>query len=383
MPVSTGSDTRLYNPRSESNLGYTKDPEDYPHGIGDPEAMEAYKDKRMAEKDAEVDSTDLPHLMFEVPKPPPEMPEMPGMPMPEDEPVMDDENENAVGAEVSQMTGMPDMGNLSIGAATGTKPGAGGQLVNMSEPMDSAWSSLMKGRLDKVRGAEDKRWKQPQYKIQPGGADITTGTSRRAKLYSRHLQPTKHRGIDRAPLSVHRTHLGVATKQPLKLFPQKYGQQMGSMQRRKLMGNIPQSPAGHAMGPETTYSPRTPKVASSEGLKIRAPTGPKLMGQSLAKSEDLEELKKELESINKKMDYMHFAQMRRLLRRIKDSMENRERRLKAAVSGGPGENRESGHREGTDGTTKPEGGTENLEDDPKNWGAPSLLFAAKGSGRVG
>ena len=137
------------------------------------------------------------------------------------------------------------------------------------------------------------------------------------------------------------------------------------------------------MGPETTYSPRTPKVASSEGLKIRAPTGPKLMGQSLAKSEDLEELKKELDSINKKMDYMHFAQMRRLLRRIKDSMENRERRLKAAVSAGPGENRESGHREGTDGTTNPEGGTENLEDDPKNWGAPSLLFAAKGSGRVG
>jgi hypothetical protein len=622
MPI-TGSDTRMYAPRSESNLGYTKDPEDNPHGIGDPEVMEQERDKREKQKEGEQQTSDLPHLQIEVPQQNPE-PQMPPAPeMPEDEPVMDDDNENARGAEVSQMTGMPDVGNLSIGAATGTKPGAGGQLVNMgepmddawstllkeeeedmnendrglmaaathvmdsglspdelhpsalevlmraaqrfeglvpedyfsetvdawdekeghpdwqglesfdpleewagpsdsegkrvdpvleaearldpdpakptwneetgftmSEPMDGAWSSLMKAPIDPMllarakagdpeaiqtvhsllrepavhtpgigsgydpenqslgqrdrfaephsgeyadrmsddlstyhstddvenqmyfgdyrhdplkslsplddawsslmksrlsaapRGRAQSPWSQPQYKIQPGGADITTANTRRAKLYSRHLQPQKHRGIDRAPLSVHRTHLGISTKQPLKLFPQKYGQQMGSMARRKWQGNIPSVASGHAMGPETTYSPKPPKVSASGGLAIRSPTGPKMMGQTMGgprpmmKSEDIAAIKDDLSAIQKKMNYMHFAQMRRLMRQIKDTLANKERRLKS-------EEIYDGHRDGE--TTEPQGATENLnaEDDPKNWGAPSRMFAAKGSGRVG
>ena len=52
MPVSTGSDTRMYSPRSESNLGYANDAEDNPHGVGDPETMEQLRDKRMAEAES-------------------------------------------------------------------------------------------------------------------------------------------------------------------------------------------------------------------------------------------------------------------------------------------------------------------------------------------
>ena len=468
MPQTTGSDTRIYNPRSESMLGYSKD-EDYRHGIGDPKAMEEYRDKKQAEKEAEPNSDDLPHLQIEVPKPAPEMPPM----MPEEEeeePMMDDQfNE---GQQFGAMTGMPDMGNLSIGNATGTMPQPGGtlmtgepmedawsslmkedgrqlrnnapihpmpfiegdndevdpvddyflnpELVNeqlpdhinpnhpmyidprhkhkqygtspdmqfspdfqqkyASEPMGDAWSTLMKGRLDNVKGAKDQSWKQPQYETQPGGADITTANTRRAKLQSRYVQPSKKRGLDRAPLSVHRSHLGIATKQPLRLFPQKYGQQMGSMARRKLMGNIPTTPAGHAMGPETTYSPKTPKVASGAGLPLKEPRAPMMRGQALAKAE-LKLIKQDLEELKKKQDYMHFTQIRRLLRQLKDAAERQERRLKA--SAGPGEVKESGHREGQDSTTRPEGATEDMENDPKNWGAPSTIFAARGSGRVG
>tara|TARA_R110002051_G_scaffold324611_2_gene422685 strand:+ start:4806 stop:5990 length:1185 start_codon:yes stop_codon:yes gene_type:complete len=393
MPVSTGSDTRMYAPRSESNLGYTKDPEDNPHGIGDPETMEQERDKRMAEKEAHRTVTDLPHLQLDVPNdnptPPPPPPPPPGM-AEEEEPAMDDDNENARGAEVSQLTGMPDTGNLSIGAATGTKPGAGGQLVNMSEPMDDAWSSLLKARknLKNMGTSSVTPWKQPQYKIQPGGADISTATSRRSKLHSRHLQPHKHRGLDRAPLSVHRSHLGIATKQPLRLFPQKYGQQMGSMSRRKWQGNIPSAhPSGHAMGPETTYSPKAPKIAASAGLNIRSPTGPKLQGQNMGikntmKSEDIAGIKEDLTLLRKEMSYMHFAQMRRLMRKIKEAMADKERRLKAAVSSGPGEKGKAGHMEGQDKTTRPTGATEDLKNIPESWGAPSTLFAAPGSGRV-
>jgi len=744
MPVSTGSDTRMYSPRSESNLGYANDAEDNPHGVGDPETMEQLRDKRMAEAESKQTVHDLPHLRIDVPNPEPEMPPVPDMP---EEPMMDDDNENARGAEVSQMTGMPDMGNLSIGNATGTMPQPGGMLatgepmdiawrllknedelarydedsdqydeeadmammqqwaedtkqllptlsmddvideegylkkptnspyppghwthkygdwdaalmeadeerydllrpykdeaqrrrkaiyeaearekaereekermqqvqekiradkmramapqiteitrrfqdafkeqgkwldvsdkpiprsainsvleeergharidefpqawkhalarieefqgvdedIETGEPMDNAWSSLLKAGIDvlsegtsqpsyrhgytsgsnaqiqplpyfmnphnayqyvhapleaasineaienigempegkevdpvatstymmlnripekgkpdqydadfKGQWTPDKRpfvryprfdseakvkptvylrdkpvqtgepmdiamrllkarnlrsmgrsksraWKQPQYKIQPGGSDISTATSRRSKLYSRHLQPHKHRGIDRAPLSVHRTHLGIATKQPLRLFPRDYGQQTGSMQRRKWQGNIPAGhPSGHAMGPEVTYNPKAPKAASSEGRKIRAPGTPRLRGQTMGikntlKSEDIAGIKKDLSLIEKKMSYMHFAQMRRLMRKVKEALADKERRLKGRVSSGPGKQRESGHMEGQDKTTRPTGATDSL-DIPESWGAPSTMFAARGSGRVG
>ena len=38
----TGSDTRMYSPRSESNLGWSKDEDESKYGYGDPEEMENY-----------------------------------------------------------------------------------------------------------------------------------------------------------------------------------------------------------------------------------------------------------------------------------------------------------------------------------------------------
>jgi len=371
----TGSDTRMYSPRSESNLGWSKD-EDYRHGYGDPEQMEIARDEKQAEQEQTTITDDLPHLQISIPKPePPMMPPM--MPMEEEEEGMTPSVENPMGADLSAMTGMPDTGNLSIGNAIGTMPQPGGMLAT-GEPMSDAWSSLMKARLDKVKGAKDKSWKQPQYETQPGGSDITTGTSRRAKLQSRFLQPHKKRGIDQAPLSVHRTHLGVETKQPLRMFPEKYGHQMATQARRKLMGNIPQVPAGHGVGAERSYSPKAPKSAPSGGLPLTEPRTPMERGKSFAKS-----VREDVEEVKKKMDYLHFAQIRRLLRRLKDATERQERRLKSKDQSGPGNNREAGHREAQNSTTRPEGATEDMENDPKSWGAPSTMFAARGSGRVG
>jgi|TARA_B100000085_G_scaffold278250_1_gene299770 hypothetical protein len=425
----------MYSPRSESNLGWSKD-EDYRHGYGDPEQMEIARDKKQAEQEQTTITDDLPHLQISIPKPePPMMPPM--MPMEEEEEGMTPSVENPMGADLSAMTGMPDTGNLSIGNAIGTMPQPGGMLatgepmdsawssllkiepvgtkyscgrcystydtveeakeccmfadslrqerehlesmgIETGEPMKGAWSSLMKARLDKVKGAKDKSWKQPQYETQPGGSDITTGTSRRAKLQSRFLQPHKKRGIDQAPLSVHRTHLGVETKQPLRMFPEKYGHQMATQARRKLMGNIPQVPAGHGVGAERSYSPKAPKSAPSGGLPLTEPRTPMERGKSFAKS-----VREDVEEVKKKMDYLHFAQIRRLLRRLKDATERQERRLKSKDQSGPGNNREAGHREAQNSTTRPEGATEDMENDPKSWGAPSTMFAARGSGRVG
>lgn len=520
MPMNTGSDTRMYNPRSESSLGYTKDDDDYPYGYGNPEAMEVYRDQKQAEKDKPTLTDELPHLQISIPEPSPQMPPM--MPEEEEEPPMMDDQFNQ-GQQFGAMTGMPDMGNLSLGAATGTMPAPGGMLAtgqpmdlswrllkggmkniltsvmeigafatiqnlvndgmsldnaerlvsqavdiinnnpqdysynpnvrnfkesaglppmkegespenyfkkitypdptlpdsppsdpsqfigpsihgrvdketgeliptpfdeawqqkNASEPMEDAWSSLMKSKLDQMGSSKDKTWQQPQYETAAGGSQQETATPRRAKLQSRHISPAKKRGLDQAPLSVHRTHLGISTKQPLRMFPQKYQHQMSTQARRKLMGNIPQSPAGHGLGAEVSYNPRSPQVSSSQGLPLTEPQTIREMGQAFGKSNDIHLLKKDIEELRKKADYMQFTQMRRLLEQLKDLTERRQRQMKAANQGGHGNNREAGHREGQDSTTRPEGGTEDLENDPKNWGAPSLLFAAKGSGRVG
>ena len=377
MPA-TGSDTRMYAPRSESNLGYSKDDDDYGHGTGDPEHMEQVRDKKLAEKEKTSVTEDLPHLQLSVPKPEPPM----GSPMMDEEeeepPMMDDQfNE---GQQFGAMTGMPDMGNLSIGNATGTMPAPGGMLAT-GEPMNDAWSSLMKSKLDDMGSAKDKSWRQPQFEIQPGGAEAKTANPRRAKRVSRNISPAKKRGLDRSPLSVHRTHLGVETKQPLKLFPQKYGQQQATQSRRKLMGNVPQIPSSHGIGAETDYNPRTPSIAGGGGAGMKMPKEPRMRGQSFAKSIEL--IKSDMEEVRKKMNYMQFTQMRRLMRELKDALERKDRSKKGAVSSGPGEKGKAGHREAQNSTTRPEGATEDLENDPKNWGAPSTLFAAPGSGRVG
>jgi hypothetical protein len=458
MPQMTGSDTRMYSPKSESNLGYTNDDDNYRYGIGDPEHMEEVRDKKMAEQDKASEMSELPHLQLSVPKPTPEMPPLPGlMEEEEEEPMMDDQfNE---GQQFGAMTGMPDMGNLSIGNATGTMPAPGGMLATgepmenawstlmkedegddekpdpktfikpkkiprpffdsekdvtpirrrlaaeptaetsesdlraerilptaygnpdyftTGEPMDDAWSSLIKSRLDKIKGKEQKPFTREQFEISPGGADITTANTRRAKRTSRQVSPMKNRGLDLSPHSVDYSHLGIATKQPLRLFPRDYDQQLGTQQKRQLLAGVPQAQTGHALGPESKYNPKTHKLSSPKGRPIKEPGEPKLRGQSLAKSAAA--LKEDIDDLRKKVDYMKFNQIRRLLSQLKDSVERQERRLKA--SSGPGEKGEAGHMEGQDKTTKPTGGTSTIEL-ADSWGAPSTLFAAPGSGRVG
>jgi len=383
MPA-TGSDTRMYAPRSESNLGYSKDDDDYGHGVGDPEHMEQVRDNKLAEKEKTSVTEDLPHLQLSVPKPEPPM--MPPMPEEEEEPPMMDDQFNE-GQQFGAQTGMPDMGNLSIGNATGTMPAPGGMLTT-GEPMNDAWSSLMKSKLDDMGSAKDKTWRQPQFEIQPGGAEAKTANPRRAKRVSRNISPAKKRGLDRSPLSVHRTHLGVETKQPLRLFPQKYGQQQATQSRRKLMGNVPQIPSSHGIGAETDYNPKTPSIAGGGGAGMKMPKEPRMQGQSFAKSIEL--IKSDMEEVRKKMNYMQFTQMRRLMRDLKDALESKDRSKKGAVSSGPGEKGKAGHMEAQNKTTRPTGATEDISNDevldtalPEAWGAPSTLFAGPGSGRVG
>ena len=437
--MGTGSDTRMYGPRSESTHMYTGADEDYRHGIGDPKAMEEYRDKLMREKEAIKNVNDLPHLKVEVdaPPPPPPQPMAPPMSPDADQPVMDDSNENAVGAEVSQMTGMPDMGNLSVGNATGTMPAPGGTLMT-GEPMDNAWSSLLKDRAsmsptvysnpvetsnplqsgcDNCRGKilsepclycnspasplagtshdnavatgepmelawrllkkDGEPWAQPQYESEMREKEKLS--TKHGKMSESSLPHAREHGLDRSPLSVHYGHRGKGRLRPLTLEPEKYAQYQGQRQLRSLMGGIsmPKTIMGRSpSGERDMHIPSEP--APPKQLAIQAPKVPHDVKPPKIKDMTIKSMREDISDIKKKMNYMEFNQLRRLLRRLKGKVDDREQALKAHAA--PGENNEMGHRDG--GTTAPHGPTENIEQEEFLGERTGRIFAAPGSGRT-
>ncbi len=453
--MSTGSDTRMYAPRSESNNMYganSEDDDSYRHGIGDPESMERRRDKLEADKENAKKVKDLPHLRLETVEPKPDLP--PGM---EDmEESLEMSNQFEEGQQFAAMTGMPGQGGPDVSQSVGAQVNQpfGQQTIATSEPMADAWSSLLK---------EHKPWTQPQMETTPyGRSKADKITEMRSKIVGTKLgHPSEKGGLNEAPLALHRGHR--QTTQPISLFPEKYQQSLGRHASRRLMGGI-EMPKG--MQPRPTRAerpksagkptpPRIPKEPSEPSMKLAStefllkkkdidltlPRGKEMVlkaedkdydrgllvtllknggydmaywydkhepypievlvdGKSIKKdakkvtmkfhpelkkkgSKDTEEVRKTLEGVRKKMDYMRFNQLRRLLRRLKNKVD--DRRLKMADPGGIGE---AGPGDGTMGTN-PQGATESIQADEAQHGSRSdgaggsgKTFGRKGSGRV-
>lgn len=399
--MGTGSDTRMYNPRSDSARSYTgDDEEDYRYSNPDPEELEQRRDKRQKEKEAEK-SKDLPHIKVEVDEPDMGMGASPMSPEPqmEGEPEMPDENE--VGAEVSQLTGMPGSMGAQLDTATGARTGTGSAmggyrpLLATGEPMQNAWSSLMK-RERKPFQSQTSDFEGP-----PGGRQPHTATPRRSKNISRVLSRYGSGGgldeLGDEHLAVGRSHLGVSRIHPMaQSDPAEYARFQGQQQSRKIRGNValPFSPSGtfgqrgQRAGPTGAGNIRGLAGQAGRKSKITDVQQPTMRGEprisgSMFKSE-LEDLRDLLTKGAKSAEnYLHFSQIRSMLRRIKDAVERNERRLKAAPrSTLHPKHGDGGHRDG--GTTEPTGGTKSMnpEDDTKNWGAPSTILVGRGSGRV-
>jgi hypothetical protein len=265
--------------------------------------------------------------------------------------------------------------------------------------MDNAWSELMKREKNPWTPQTDK------FKPSPGGRQIHTATPRREKLISRVLSGySSGEGLDEAPQSVERTHQQRSTIHPMaQSEPAKYRAFQGQQQARKLRGDVPMPYAtGAAKGTQGQRSTEAGAIRGTPGLAgqkhgfgamhmPQVTTGPHVKTPSMSMATVKSEVK-ELGDVIKKMNlqqllsqnkspanYLHFSQIRSMLRRMKDLMESNEKRLKSKASFHP-KHGEGGHRDG--GTTRPEGGTEDLENDPKNWGAPSTILVGRGSGRV-
>jgi len=367
--MSTGSDTRMYNPKSESSHMYTansEDEESYRHGVGDPESNERRKDKLQAEKENAQKVKDLPHLRLETVEPKPDLP--PGM---EDmEESLEMSNQFEEGQQFAAMTGMPGQGGPDVSQSVGAQvnqPFGQQTIANIAtgEPMADAWSSLLK---------EKKPWTQPQMETTPfGRSKVDKISEMRAKRVASALgHPTEKGGIE-APFSLHRGHR--QTTPPVTLFPEKYQQTLGTHAARRLMGGI-EMPKG--MQPRPTMGERPKPVGKPTPPKI-----PKEPSEPSMKLASVDSLKQDVKTIRKKMDYMRFNQLRRLLRRLKNKVD--DRRLKMADPGGIGE---AGPGDGTM-STNPQGATSSIQADAlqhenrsEGAGGSGKMFGRKGSGRV-
>ena len=129
----------------------------------------------------------------------------------------------------------------------------------MSEPMNGAWSSLLKretrGTIEGRRRREKRREFRPstgQFKRPPGGQSPVGATMRRFRAHMRGIKGGKKTGLMKPHLAVEMSHRGIATKQPMSKDPQKYRQYMGQQEAKKILGNV-----------RTTYSPHARHSARS------------------------------------------------------------------------------------------------------------------------
>ena len=370
-----GSDTRMYAPRSESSRMYASDDDDYRHGAGDAEEQERRRDEKMRKREETKVVSDTPHLQISIDKPD-EDPMMGGMEEPQQEeenPNMYNPEQGAMASNMSAMagalgTGGPDL-SQALGAQTNGVMGGYRPLVATGEPMEAAWSTLMK--------ADGKPFQQPKFEGPPGGRKPHIATSIRSKRQSRTLSPrTEHGGLTEAPLAVEMGHLGLSPKQPLRLFPAKYRQQLGQRHQRALMGNIAMPHQPHNVEQRTPTKPGflgSGKIPRLAGEMASGKGGSK----AVAKSE-LQEMNTLLKSAK---DYLHISQLRRMIRDLKKIVERQDRMKKAPLSRGSKKNKEAGHRGET---TNPQGGTDSTDsDEMSSSGMPGHVFAARGSGRVG
>ena len=158
-------------------------------------------------------------------------------------------------------TNLNYLGQL-IGPQMG-KPDDDFRTKNASEPMEDAWSDLLKRETPRTiagrRRREARQQFRPstgQFKTPPGGMSGGAGaTMRRFKAQMRGIKSGKKTGLMKPHLSVEMSHRGIQTKQPLSKDPQKYTQYRGQSEARKILGNVRTPFSPHARyGARSNYA---------------------------------------------------------------------------------------------------------------------------------
>lgn len=251
-----GSDTRMYSPRSESSHMYGSANEDggkySPTSPEDADKRREEKQRKDEERKARL--KDIKHIKI---KPSQGLGSGPKLPTEEG---LDDGNKRDDEREISLQGGPAGSRGHLLDMATGAKTGTGSAMgtgnsaVRTGEPMDDAWSELLKRETPKGIQARRRREARQQFrpstgqfKKPPGGQSGGAGaTMRRFKARMRGIKGGKRTGLMKPHLSVEMSHRGIATKQPMSKDPQKYRQYMGQQEAQKILGGVRNTFSPHA-----------------------------------------------------------------------------------------------------------------------------------------
>ena len=286
------------------------------------------------------------------------------------------------------------------------------------EPMDIAWRLL---KSDTIKKKESKRsikrrrkkegyakWRPStgQFEKPKGGGDPRNITSRRSKNISRNLPMGRKTGLNRSHFSVEYSHRGLASKQPPSKDPQQYRPYLASQDARKLLGGVRTvyTPhmrhsqrsyiAGPTGGGRLTNTLQYPRVPRPRLRPVRAPSivPPQLKRPHLARpkmpsmitmSEDIPQHSDIL-----KANAYQAALMRIALKEIRELM--REKKDKDSKKKGKGEPDTAGAASTLPNypanspkqTNRNEGATEDVNNEPRDFGLDPGALVGRGSGRV-
>ena len=395
-----GSDTRMYAPRSESSHMFRANYEDErtPTGHDDPSDKEKRMDKRQAKKEREEErERSLRHIKVRAHH------------MSLNKPEEDDGDEGDKKFKPRDSPSEPTIPSgaggflTSLGAQAKGPGAAGGEMIQMSEPMEHAWSSLLKqSRAQKKRRKKEQyaKWRPStgQFKRPRGGYSGRSGTSARAKNLSRHLPMGKKTGLMRPHLAVEMSHRGIASKQPMSKDPQAYGAYRGYQEAQKIQGGVPSrlsrrapfgqlnAPSGRVFGiraPKPRLKPhRAPPI---QPPRMRTPhlNRPKMPGMVTMSEDEVQGS----DLLKRDMNHYLLAELRTSLKELQDLMrrkKDKDRKSKGMgtpdTAGGastlpnyPGNNPKQ--------TTNPTGATESQED-ARQYGLDPRALAGRGSGRA-
>ena len=262
MPMmGRGSDTRMYSPRSESDKMYSSaNEDDTKYGRSDPEYNEKKREeKKRKEEERKAKRAKVKHIKIRATQ---------GLSGEESPSPLDDGNKRDDEREIGLQGGPAGSRGTLLDLATGAKSGTGSSMspglpIAMSEPMEDAWSNLLKRETPRTiagrRRREARQQFRPstgQFKAPPGGMSGGAGaTMRRFKAQMRGIKSGKKTGLMKPHLSVEMSHRGIQTKQPLSKDPQKYTQYKGQSEARKILGNVRTPFSPHARyGARSNYA---------------------------------------------------------------------------------------------------------------------------------
>lgn len=389
-----GSDTRIYAPRSESSHMFRANHEDErtPTGMEDARDKEARMDKRQKKKEAEEkEDRKIRHIKVRR--------HHMGLDDKPEEGMEEEESSFKPRESPTEPTSPAGAGGFLTSLAAQAKgPGAAaGQLVQMSEPMEHAWSEILKSK----RGSEKRRKKEQRAKWRPstgkfkrprGGYTGRSGTSARAKLLSRNLPMGRKTGLMLPHLSVEMSHRGIASKQPMSKDPQAYGQWRGYQEQQNIRGQIaPQSGASLPFGQISMPRAPRPRLHPVRAPPIQPPrlrkprlNRPKMPGMVTMSEDPVPDgdlLKARTNHYLLAEARTALREMRQLMRQMKDK-DSKKKNMGAPDTAGaastlpkyPGNNPKQ--------TTRGEGGTED-ENDPRTWGLdPIGQLVGRGGNRA-